>query len=184
MTDAITILKDDHQRLEKLFKKYEDTTDRAHATRRKLVDKIIEELSVHSAIEEQVLYPVSRDLSDRADEQTLESLEEHHVAKVTMAELMKLDPSDERFHPKVTVLMESIRHHVEEEEQELFPMMREALGRNELQDLGEKLQQARGIAPTRPHPAAPDEPPGNLVVGAISGIVDRVKDSVPGFKVS
>lgn len=66
MPDAITQLKDDHERVEKLFKKYEDTTDRAVKTRRKLVDEIIEELSVHSAIEEQVFYPISRVLSDES----------------------------------------------------------------------------------------------------------------------
>ena len=112
MTDAITQLKDDHEKVEKLFKKYEDTTDRAIKTRRKLVDQIIEELSTHAAIEEQVFYPISRVLSDEAHDQTLEGLEEHHLVKITLAELETLDPTDERFHPKVTVLMENVRHHV------------------------------------------------------------------------
>ncbi len=179
MSDAITKLKDDHDKVEKLFKKYEDTTSRATKTRRKLVDQITEELSVHAAIEEQVFYPISRALSDEAEAQTLESLEEHHLVKTTLAELTKLDPGDERFHPKVTVLMENVRHHVEEEEDELFPMMRKAFGRNDMSDLGEALDEARRLAPTRPHPAAPDAPPANLVTGAVAGIIDRVRNNLP-----
>ncbi len=180
MTDAITQLKDDHAKVEKLFKKYEDTTDKALKTRRKLVDQIIEELSVHAAIEEQIFYPVSRGLSDEAKDQTLEGLEEHHLVKIVLAELTKLDPEDERFHPKVTVLMENVRHHVEEEENDLFPMMRKALGRNDMSDLGDALDAARKVAPTRPHPGAPDTPPGNVVAGLVTGIVDRMRDKLPG----
>ena len=180
MTDAITQLKDDHEKVEKLFKKYEDTTDRAIKTRRKLVDQIIEELSTHAAIEEQVFYPISRVLSDEAHDQTLEGLEEHHVVKITLAELETLDPTDERFHPKVTVLMENVRHHVEEEENDLFPMMRETFGRNDMSDLGAALDEARSTAPTRPHPASPDAPPANLVTGLVAGIVDRIRDKLPG----
>ncbi len=179
MSDAITQLKDDHDRVEKLFKKYEDTTSRAVKTRRKLVDQIIEELSTHAAIEEQVFYPISRELSDEAEDQTLESLEEHHLVKIVLAELTKMDPEDERFNPKVTVLMENVRHHVEEEENDLFPMIRDAFGRNDMSDLGEALNDARSLAPTRPHPAAPDTPPANLATGLVAGIIDRVRSNLP-----
>ena len=180
MSDAIMQLKDDHEKVEKLFKKYEETTDRAVKTRRKLVDQIIEELSVHAAIEEQMFYPISRVLSDEARDQTLEGLEEHHLVKMVLAELAKLDPTDERFHPKVTVLIENVRHHVEEEENDLFPMMRKAFGRNDMSDLGDALDEARASAPTRPHPAAPDTPPANLVTGLVAGIIDRIRGSIPG----
>jgi hemerythrin superfamily protein len=175
MPDALTLLKDDHKKVEGLFKKYEKTTDRAHVTRRDLVHQIIEELSVHAAIEEQVLYPVAREVED-LEPDTLEALEEHHVAKLVLAELEHMDPSDERFHPKVTVLIENVRHHVEEEESEMFPALRAALSRSDLAELGEALQDAKAAAPTRPHPGAPDEPPGNVLVGAISGLIDRVRD--------
>ncbi|MFZ2548306.1 MAG: hemerythrin domain-containing protein, partial [Candidatus Microthrix subdominans] len=143
-------------------------------------DQIIEELSTHAAIEEQVFYPISRVLSDEAHDQTLEGLEEHHLVKITLAELETLDPTDERFHPKVTVLMENVRHHVEEEENDLFPMMRETFGRNDMSDLGAALDEARSTAPTRPHPASPDAPPANLVTGLVAGIIDRIRDSIPG----
>lgn len=176
MPDALTLLKEDHRRVEGLFKKYEKTTDRALVTRRDLVDKIIEELSVHAAIEEQVLYPVAREVSADLETDTLEALEEHHLVKVTLAELQKLDPENERFHPKVMVLMEAVRHHVEEEEGEMFPALRKAISRSDLASMGEALEGAKTAAPTRPHPGAPDTPPGNVIVGAISGLIDRVRD--------
>lgn len=178
MTDGITLLKDDHEKVEKLFKKYEDTTSRAVKTRRRLVDEIIEELSVHAGIEEQVLYPISRALGDESRSQTLESLEEHHLVKVVLLELTKLDPEDERFHPKVTVLMENVRHHVEEEEQELFPILRDTFGRNDMNDLGEALADAKKIAPTRPHPLSPDSPPANVITAPIAGLIDRIRDGI------
>lgn len=177
MSDVITILKDDHRTVEELFQRFEATTDRAKATRRKLADRIITELSVHAAVEEQILYPVTRALDEEAHEQTLEALEEHHLVKLTLAELEKMDPADERFAAKVKVLAENVRHHVKEEEGTMFPQLREQLSRNDLREMGEALREAKRTAPTRPHPAAPDTPPGNIVVGLVSGVLDRLRDS-------
>src|SRR5689334_8439076 len=77
--DAITLLKDDHRTVEQLFKRFEKAGDRAHAQKRKIVDRIIEELSVHAAIEEQLFYPVARATVPKTEDIALESLEEHHV---------------------------------------------------------------------------------------------------------
>ncbi len=179
--DAITMLKDDHQRVEKLFKRFEDAGDRAFVEKRQIVDKIIEELSVHAAIEEQLFYPVTRQTVEAVHDVALESLEEHHVVKILLAELQHLDPADERFDAKVTVLIENVRHHVDEEEDEYFPEVRQALGRNALSELGEAMDDARATAPTRPHPFSPDEPPGVVVVGNVAGVVDRVRDTASGI---
>jgi organic hydroperoxide reductase OsmC/OhrA len=78
----------------------------------------------------------------------------------------------------MTVLIESVRHHVKEEEQELFPEVRKAIGRKEMAELGDALEQAKKTAPTRPHPKAPDTPPGNLVAGPAAGALDKAKDKV------
>jgi hemerythrin superfamily protein len=173
--DAITLLKEDHRTVEKLFKQFEKTTERASATRKKLVREIITELSVHAAIEEQVFYPAVRQLVSDQEDMALESIEEHHVVKWILSELDGRDPGDERFEPKVTVLIELVRHHVEEEEQELFPAVRSALKRKTLNEIGDALAAAKRIAPTKPHPRSPDTPPGNVVVGALAGIVDRAR---------
>src|SRR3954454_6960376 len=112
--DAITLLKDDHKTVEQLFKRFEKAGDRATTEKRRVVDRIIEELSMHAAIEEQVFYPVVRATVDKTEDEVLESLEEHHIVKWVLSELERMDPADERFDAKVTVLMENVRHHVRE----------------------------------------------------------------------
>lgn len=179
--DAITLLKTDHKNVEQLFKRFEKAGDRAFVEKRSIVDKIIEELSVHAAIEEQVFYPVARATVPDTDSIALESLEEHHIVKWVLAELEDMSPEDERFDAKVTVLIENVRHHVEEEEAEFFPKVRDELGRNALSDLGDAMDAARKVAPTRPHPEASDTPPGNLVAGPAVGVADRIGDTVSGI---
>ena len=179
-TDAITMLKDDHKTVEQLFKRFEKAGDRAHTEKRNVVDRIIEELSVHAAIEEQVFYPVIRVTVSGTEDQTLESLEEHHIVKWVLSELDSMSPEDERFDAKVTVLIENVRHHVKEEEQDLFPMVRKGLSRDSLRDLGDVMDKARSAAPTHPHPRSPDTPPQNLVIGTAAGVADRIGDTVNG----
>src|SRR5579884_1474887 len=96
-TDAITMLKDDHKTVEQLFKRFEKAGERAHVEKRNIVDRIIEALSVHAGIEEQVFYPVVRATVSRTEDLTLESLEEHHIVKWVLSELESLSPEDERF---------------------------------------------------------------------------------------
>ncbi|MFL6240628.1 MAG: hemerythrin domain-containing protein [Actinomycetes bacterium] len=176
--DAITLLREDHRTVEKLFKEFEKAGPRAGKTKAKLVKQIITELAVHAAIEEQVFYPAVRDAVEDTDALVLEALEEHHIVKWVLSELENMTPDDERFVAKVTVLIENVRHHVEEEQDDLFPEVRRALGRKQLAELGEALAKAKKAAPTRPHPKAPDEPPGNVVAGAVSGAMDRARDAL------
>jgi hypothetical protein len=142
---------------------------------------VIEELSKHAAIEEQLLYPVARATVPKAEGITLESLEEHHVVKWVLSELDGMDARAERFDAKVSVLIENVRHHVKEEEGTLFPMMRDKLGRSALNELGEALESARKHAPTHPHPRAADTPPRNVISGTAAGVADRLGDTVSGL---
>ncbi len=183
--DALQLLKKDHRTVEKLFKDFERHGERAGNAKRKTVDAIIRELSIHAAIEEAAFYPAIRRKAAEAgsgetDHEILESLEEHHIVKWTLSELQKMSPSDERFDAKVTVLIESVRHHVRDEEKELFPEVRELFDRKELRDLGRQLETAKGMAPTRPHPRAPDQPPFNVVSDIVSAVVDRGRDALGG----
>jgi len=176
--DAITMLRDDHKAARELFKRFEAAGENAHKSKRDIVDRIIEDLSVHAAIEEQVFYPAVRSAVEQAEDEVLESLEEHHIVKWTLSELDGMDPVDERFDPKVTVLIESVRHHMQEEEGKMFPKVRKALGTSELRELGERMQEAKKTAPTRPHPGSLDTPPGNLIVGPLAAVIDAGKDAV------
>jgi len=175
--DAITLLKEDHRSVEKLFKRFEAAGDKAYTEKRTVVDGIIAALAQHAAIEEQLFYPVTRATVPTVEDIALESLEEHHIVKWVLSELDGMDPRDERFTAKVTVLIENVRHHVEEEEGDYFPKVRKELGRTALSDLGEAMEKAKAVAPTHPHPRSPDTPPGNLVVGTAAGMVDRVRDA-------
>lgn len=177
--DAITLLKKDHRTVEGLFKRFEKLGDRAKKGKQDVVERIIKELSVHAAIEEAVLYPAIRSAIDdkKIDELVLESLEEHHVAKWTLSELDGMTPEHERFDAKVTVLIDNVRHHVEEEEQELFPKMARAFGKERLRELGDALAEAEKMVPTRPHPRMPDEPPGNILGAPGAALVDKALDA-------
>jgi hemerythrin superfamily protein len=149
-TDAIVLLKEDHKEIRRVFADFEKAGDNAHKTKGKLVDKMIELLTVHTYIENEVMYPRVRELLPEVEDDVLESYEEHHVADVLVVELAAMKPEDERFTAKTTVLIENVRHHMEEEEQEWFPKVREGLSRKQLQDLGANMEIARERAPRRP----------------------------------
>jgi hemerythrin superfamily protein len=180
--DALAILKADHRAVEKLFTSFENAGDRAYKTKRRLVDQMIEALSIHAFIEEQVLYPAARSDVPSANDDVLEALEEHHIVKWELQELIDLDPEDERFAAKVTVLSENVRHHVKEEEKELFPLLRSNLPKARLQELGTKLEGARAVAPHHPHPRLPAGPPEHLLPDAVSSVIDRAKVAVKSVR--
>jgi hemerythrin superfamily protein len=152
-TDAIVILKDDHKRVRALFKKFQDSSPNAHTSRAKIVDDIIQELTVHTYIENEVMYPQVRALVPELEQDVLESYEEHHVADLLVMELMALAPDAEHFQAKTTVLIENVTHHMDEEENDWFPKVRSALGRKQLTNIGEKLLETKKTAPR--HPSQP-----------------------------
>jgi hemerythrin-like domain-containing protein len=149
-TDAIVLLRNDHKEIRRLFTQFEKAGENAHAAKGKLVDRMIELLTQHTNIENEVMYPRVRALLPELEDDVLESYEEHHVADVLVVELAAMKPDAERFTAKTTVLIENVRHHIEEEEQEWFPKVREGLGRNVLQDIGAEMIEARKHAPKRP----------------------------------
>ena len=149
--DGIVLLKEDHKAVKRLFRQFEKTRkDATVQAKRALVDTIVKELTTHAYIEETIFYPAARASVPETDDHVLESVEEHHVVAWLMSEVAKLDPADETFDAKVTVLIENVEHHVEEEEQEFFPEVRKALGRNRLAELGERMAAAKADAPSDP----------------------------------
>jgi hypothetical protein len=174
--NAITLLKQDHANVDSLFKRYEALADDAGPVeKREIVEKVITQLSIHAELEEQLLYPAMRERLDNPDD-VLEGIEEHHVAKLLLSELDKLPATSERFDAKMAVLIESIRHHVGEEEEDggLFDQARKALKGTELDEMGERMEELKKVAPTRPHPLSPDQPPLNTIIGLPVAVLDRV----------
>lgn len=160
--DAIVILKDDHKEVTKLFTEFEKKTSNTQRKRATVRD-VLSKLTVHTYLENEVMYPEVRRLVPDLETAILESYEEHHVVDVLSGELVAMDEKDERYFPKFTVLMENVRHHVKEEEDEWFPVVRDSLTRAQLREIGMRMQELRPNAPTEP--ASP---------GALQKIVDAV----------
>jgi hemerythrin superfamily protein len=149
-TDAIVLLKADHKEIRRLFRTFQGAGDKATKTKASLAKQIISTLTVHTYIENEVMYPEVRALLPELEESVLEGYEEHHVTDVLCTELAGLTPKSERFNAKAHVLMETVTHHIDEEEKAWFPQVRAGLGRRKLQEIGDKLQETRRKAPKSP----------------------------------
>ena len=174
--DAIALLKKDHATVKRLFQRLLDDHEVSHVRGADIFTRLRTELAIHADIEEQLVYPLLRARVPEHELDVLEALEEHHVAKTTLLELDKMSCDDGRFEAKLTVLKEYVLHHIKEEETTLFPRLRKLLTKGELTTLAEKLEEAKKVAPTHPHPMAPDVPPMNFFTGIVAGAYDRARD--------
>lgn len=150
--DAITLLKADHKAAAKLAREFSAAQKSEDPKRDQIVNEMIGALSVHMTIEEQIFYPAIRREVPGIDNAILESIEEHHVLRWTLAELAEMKPTDERYDAKVTVLVEHVRHHVKEEEEDWFPKVRRRMSRTRLSELGSELEAAKPGASRTPQP--------------------------------
>jgi hemerythrin superfamily protein len=136
---ATDLLKKQHKEVKGLFKKIEGT-DNARE-RRGLMNEVAAALEGHTVIEEEMFYPAVRGLeTQKAEEMVMEAYEEHHVVKLVLAELPQVDPEDERFEAKMTVLSQLVEHHADEEEKDMFKLAQK-LGKDELEALGEQMEE-------------------------------------------
>ncbi len=176
-SDAVSLLTSDHRTVDGLFDSYEGLGADASDRKRELVDEMIRELSVHAAVEEQVLYPFIRDQVPDGAQLADDGLEEHQGAKELLAQLEDMDAADSDFDATVGRLISDVRHHVEEEEGDFFPKLQQAASEEQLFDLGRRLAEAKSSAPTRPHPHAPSSRAGHLVADPAASVVDRARDA-------
>jgi len=140
--DALDLIKEDHKRLKKMLK---ETLEAETSQREARMDHLRTELVAHERMEEEVLYPRLRD-EKKARAEVLEGYEEHHVADVILDELLDLPPETDLWKAKVKVLKENVEHHMDEEESELFKKARAVLDRDELKQLGERMEQIKRSA--------------------------------------
>ncbi|MEU7057992.1 hemerythrin domain-containing protein [Streptomyces sp. NPDC046197] len=177
--DVIQELTTDHREVEEIFAQIEalPTGDKR---RKDLAEQATIELVRHSVAEEMYLYPAVRHHLPDGDSIADREIEDHSEAERTMKELEDCSAGEARFDQLIGRLMREIREHVTDEEQNLFPQLRQAAGADALEDLGEKVRRAKKVAPTRPHPAAPDTPPANKLLAPGAGLVDRIRDAVSG----
>jgi len=178
---VIEVLVQDHREVDQLFEQA-----RAAASgemRRELADQIIAELVRHSVAEEQFLYPAVREHLSDGDERADHEISEHQEAEELMKEIEKLDAGDPELAAKLQKLEQEIKHHVAEEEGEVFPALQAKLGAHALVELADLVTAAKEKAPTRPHPASPNTPPLNKVLAPGAGLVDRLRDKLSGRNV-
>ena len=139
--DAIALLTSQHKEVTAMFKEFEELGDRAKAGKKKIADKICQNLVMHTMIEEEIFYPAVRGRSKEAEEMVEEAIVDHASAKDLIAQIQEMDPDEELYDAKVKVLGEMIEHHVEEEEKEMFPKVRKM--DLDLATLGQEMK-ARG----------------------------------------
>ena len=168
--NPIQLIKQDHRTVKGLFRRFQ-SADR-HSEKQKLGQEIIEELSVHAAIEEQLIYPLLRARGQRMEEAVLNALEEHHAVKLVLAELDKLTADHERYEAKMHVVCESVEMHIEEEESKLLPRLDAALDADDRKMLAESMLKMKQTAPNHPHPDAADTPPSGIMAGLLAKLTD------------
>jgi hemerythrin-like domain-containing protein len=174
--DVVDLLSTDHQEVLDLLQQIKASTDGEE--RRDLADTVISELVRHSVAEEMFVYPAMRQHLPDGDEAVEHDTQEHKQLEKTMKELEGVDTDDPDFVRLLTELEEVLRDHVADEENEQFPELRARIPRTELVELAEKVELAKKVAPTRPHPAAPNNQVFHKLVGPGVGLVDRLRDAL------
>ena len=177
--DMVSVLVKDHEEIKEYFRRLEATSDTEE--RRDIADMLTAEVIRHSVAEEMYLYPAARKVLPNGDALVDEEIEEHSEAEEQLKRWEKMAGDDAEFITTYQQIKAGLLHHIDEEEEpKLFPELQCALSEERQLDLGKKISQAKKVAPTRPHPSAPDEPPMDKVMGAPMGIVDRIRDKMSG----
>jgi hemerythrin superfamily protein len=176
--DVVDILTADHRDMIGLIEQIESTTDVSQ--RRDLADTLIAEVMRHAVAEEMYVYPAIKDhVPNGADEVEHDKKEHDEIVKL-MKQLEKVEPSDQTFMELVRQLQAQLSHHANDEESDQFPKLRVHIPGEKLVDMGEKVEKAKKLAPTRPHPSAPHSELFHKTVGPGIGMVDRLLDKLTG----
>lgn len=176
--DVVEVLTHDHREVEDLFSRVEAVS--SVEQKADLVEQVTIELVRHSVAEEQWLYPAVRDMVAGGDKLADQEIAEHAEVEGLLKDLERMKPDEAGYSDKVASLIVNVRQHVVEEEGELFPKLVAAATPEQLRDLGSKIETAKKVAPTRPHPSSPSEPPANKILAPGVGMIDRLRDALSG----
>ncbi|MFC4586036.1 hemerythrin domain-containing protein [Sphaerisporangium corydalis] len=179
--DVITVLTTDHREVEKMFAELEALRGTGQRERRRdLTERMIIELVRHSVAEEAYLHPAARKFVPDGDKLADEEVAGHAEAERLMKELERTDTADPAFDHLLDRVIAAGREHARDVESRLFPKLVQYADVEELHSLGLKIQSIKKIAPTRPHPSAPDNPLASKLLAPGTGLVDRIRDLVSG----
>jgi hemerythrin-like domain-containing protein len=144
MPNAIEMLKEDHRKVKELFEEFEHAQQ--DQVKEHIVENTVHELEIHATLEEEIFYPAAEE--EIGEKESIdEAREEHHVVKLLIGELKKMSADDERYDAKYTVLAENVKHHIEEEESELFPKLE---GKLDAEELGAQMETRKKQLQQRP----------------------------------
>lgn len=177
-SDVTVILTEDHREMLEIFGQIHTTTNPEE--RRDLADAGTAEVMRHAVAEEMYVYPEMEEHLPNGTEDVEHDKKEHDELVSALKELEKLDAEDPRFLPQVSEVEKLLDHHIHDEEDEQFPKLRQHLSQDKLNEMGEKVQKAKKLAPTRPHPSAPHSELFHKTVGAGVGLTDRLRDKLMG----
>ena len=143
--NAIELLKNDHETVKDILNQLSETTERAVKKRAELLARLEMELTIHTSIEEDILYPAYREAGGKEQEQMYHEAKEEHraVDSLVLPDLKATEPGTVEFAARVKVCQEMLEHHIEEEEQEMFPQAKKLLGNARLEELGQQMQQMK-----------------------------------------
>lgn len=177
-SDVTSILTTDHREMTDLIGQIESTPDTGQ--RRDLADTVIAEVMRHAVAEEMYVYPAMEEHIPNGKEEVEHDKQEHDEIVQVMKQMEDTDAADPTFMELVRKLEGQLRHHADDEESDQFPKLRAHFPPEKLIDLGEKVQNAKKMAPTRPHPSAPHSELFHKSVGPGVGMVDRLMDKLKG----
>jgi len=180
--DVVEVLTVDHREATALIEQILSTP--APEERRDLADTLISELVRHSVAEEMYVYPAIKEHLPNGEEAVRHDQEEHKALEKTMKELEGVDPAQPRFEQVVRELQTTLRDHIADEESGQFPELRARVPHAELVTMADKVETAKKMAPTRPHPSAPNAEVFHKLVGPGVGLVDRLRDKLEGRSTS
>lgn len=172
--DVVDVLSTDHREVEELITQIISSTDATQ--RRESADQMVAELVRHSVAEEMFVYPAMRDHLADGEKAVEHDVEEHKQLETLMKQLEDVDAGDAHFLELIGELQKVLADHVQDEENDQFPKLRTHLSRHELVGLAEKVTAVKKLAPTRPHPSAPNSELFHKLVGPGVGLVDRLRD--------
>ena len=177
-TDVVDILTTDHQEMVALIGQIEGTSDPSQ--RRDLADTVIAEVMRHAVAEEMFVYPAVEEHVPNGTKEVEHDKNEHDEIVRLMKQVEDVDAADPEFMELIRELEAKLRHHAKDEESEQFPQLRAHIPAEKLVDLGEKVENAKKLAPTRPHPHAPHSELFHKTIGPGVGMVDRLRDKLTG----
>jgi hemerythrin superfamily protein len=172
---VVTLLLADHEEAKAMFGRF-GPNNRSEWP--ELFCDLTETLVRHEIAEEEVVFPEVRKVVPDGDHLADARIAEQQAAEELLSEMERLNTDDDKFRTSLQKLEVSVLDHAKNEEESVFTKLRTALDQDRREELGRRYQKAKASAPTHPHPHAPNTPPGNLMMGPVAALVDRIRDAV------